>query len=202
MQRIARSRFQLRRTVIANASPFTAKTFRSGFADEQWQFEFGYAWMTREEALPLIGAIAGQRGGLGDLAVYDPDFIKPLPGSRAAVTNGIVAAPNQTGSTLFVGFGGAVGSLVARTGERVWVTYPGPVYRMFTLISDCVTTVGGGGATMQLDRPLRIAPANAAAVGFDWVTSFRGIPARLEVSDQESDRVGNMRLTISGLEIV
>ena len=202
MSRVAQSRFERRSTVIANKSPFSGKVFRSGFPDEQWVFSFETAWMTHTEGLPIRALIAAQKSGIGQMAVFDPDFAKPLPGSRAALQNGTVNGAAQTDDTLNVDFDGAVSSLVARAGERLWIEYPGPVYRMFELLEDCVTSGAGGTATMLLDRPLRIAPANGAAIGFDFITSFRGIPARVVESGQDTDLAGNIRFRISGEEII
>jgi hypothetical protein len=198
MNFIARSSFRRVRTVAVNQSPFNGATYRSGMQDDRWVFRFDYVPMTRQEAGPLLGAIAAQRNGTGTLSVYDPDFKVRLGGTGAA--NGLVNGGSQTGMTLNTD-GWSPSVTVAKAGSKLWIADPNIGFFMYELTADAVSN-SSGQAAMALDIPLRATPPDNVAVGFLWGDTGAYVGARLTGFEKETGDDGLFRISISGEEII
>ena len=197
MGKIANAVWRHERTVIANQSPFNGATYRSGMQDDRWEFRFDYAPMTREQAGPLLAAVAAQRGGTGSMLVYDPDFQTPL-GNGGFI--GAVNGAGQTGLNL-VTDGWPNSTLVAGAGSKMWLNDFSGTIRMYEMPAD-VNSNGSGQATIALDVPLIGSPPDNAQVGFAWGTTGIYLTARLTGFEKATDAAGLFRISVTGEEII
>lgn len=173
MTRIRSSMVDRISTVGAAKSPFTGAEQVSGMDDDRWYGRFTYAAMTRAEAAPLLAAIAAQRGGRGEIVVYDPDFATRLTTDNSV---GAVNGGAQAGMSL-VTDSWTPSTTIAKAGEYAYVAMTG-YYQVFRLTADAVTN-GAGQVTLALDAPLRSSPADNAGVYIN-PPALAGIKARLK----------------------
>lgn len=162
------------RTVQTNQSPFSGDVWQSANLDTRWVARISYAEMTRDEAAPLLAAIAAQRDGMGTFGLFDPDFGVPRSGFTG--TGAVQTAPAM-GATVLATNGWTPSTLLAQAGDKAWINYGGGVWRMVEITAD-VSSNGSGVASLPIDElPLPL-PTVGLAVGFNWLGG-QGVPMRL-----------------------
>ncbi len=185
------------RTVQTNQSPFSGDVWQSANLDTRWVARISYAEMTRDEAGPLLAAIAAQRDGLGTFYLFDPDFAVPRSGFTGF---GNIQASPAFGDVTVLCNNFPPSTLLAKAGDKCWIGYGGspPIWRMMEVTSDIGSGPLGSAAIPidELPMPLPTAPMS---VGFHWLGG-QGVPMRLIRHSRQSLPGGRFSISIEAEE--
>lgn len=120
-----------------------------------WQFELRYSGMTRATFAPLWAFLVKQGGQASTFAFTPPGLTNRGAGGGTPA----VAGGGQTGTSL-VTDGWPNGTAILKAGDWIQVEADPKVY----MVTEDVSSDGGGNATIELTPALRMAPADNASL--------------------------------------
>lgn len=122
---------------------------------QRWRIEFGYPTMTRDQAAPLFGFLAAQRGQYETFSVAVPGYEAPR-GTWAGTP--LVKGGSQTGRSVACD-GFSVGATV-KAGDLVQFAADAKVY----MVTADATANGAGEITLAIEPALMASPADNAVI--------------------------------------
>lgn len=180
-------------TISSPRSAFTKRTQTAVGSPALWTAEYTLPVMLRAEAQPWAAFIWQLQGRAGRFYAYNPDYRTPL---GVATGTPLVNGADQANTKSLITDGWTNSTLVLKAGD--FIAYDTSLGRELRVLTADATSDGSGNATLALDEPIRVAPANNAAI----ITTDPSCVMQL-VQDEEGlsgDRVGLQELTFRGVE--
>ena len=180
--------------VIASPrSSFTKRTQTAVGSPALWTAEYTLPLMTRAEAQPWAAFIWQLQGRAGRFYGYNPDYRTPL---GAASGTPQVNGAGQANTKSLITDGWSNSTLVLMAGD--FIAYDTTLGRELRAVTANVTSDGSGNATLALDEPIRVAPADNATI----ITSDASCVMQVIQNEEglSGDRVGIQELTFRGIE--
>ena len=192
-QAIVSSVLDNRPTIIANRSPFNARSQEAVQQDFVWRADVAYAPRTREQGAILLGQLKAHLNLRTTFLFGDPDFRQPLTANGAFPGTGLVKGADQTGLSLLTD-GWTTDGLILRADDYIAVSYSPK--QLFRCAAD--VTAAAGEATIQLQSPLRGSPPDNALIE----TADTLIPFRVAALSWPSDVNKVYRITAQFVEAI
>lgn len=153
---IRRSAFGLISNTTVFRSPLDQVAHTLEFPGARWRASYALPLRQRAAIAAWQAFLVQLRGQAGRFYAYDPDARTP----RGAGGSLAVAGAGQTGTALNVD-GGAAATLVLKAGDLFAYDVTAGAGRQLHMVVSDATTGGGGAATLTIEPPIRISPADA-----------------------------------------